>query len=656
MKLTSIIIVFVLAVFANDVVAQQIDQNIVQDIIFQTDVHQCSHSKQHSLSQKAAPSSKSFAASNIDIKYHRMHWYIDPSVNYIKGSVYTLFTTTQPGVARISFELEHNMQVDSVLYHNQLISFADSASYLINVYLPNSLALNTLDSLEIFYQGAPGQGAGFGAFIKDSHNGDPIIWTLSEPYGAREWWPNKNDLSDKMDSIDVFVHTPNGQRAASNGLLVEEYQSDSAHKIYHWKHRHPIATYLVAIAVTNYAVYSDYANLGSGVVQVLNYVYPEDSATAITQTPQVISSIQLYSQLFIDYPFMDEKYGHAQFGWGGGMEHQTMSFMGGFSHSLMAHELAHQWFGDMVTCGSWHDIWLNEGFATYLTGLTYEPLTTLPYWNTWKSQTMNHVIGASDGSVYCDDTTSVSRVFSSRLSYSKGAYVLHMLRWVCGDSAFFAGIKNYLNDPALKFAYATTDDLKAHLEASSGLNLTGFFADWYYGQGFPIYTVYCNQVVADSLTIYLNQSTSHSSVSFFEMPVPIRLQTATIDTIVVLNHLYSGQEFTIHLDEFITNVKFDPEIRLISSSNIIDNVGINAANADSKLQVTPNPSQNYFEINCSEPIEQITVFDLSGKLLIQIDGLHHSQYQLNMSQYVTGTYFLRIKSNQQILNRRIIKD
>ena len=631
--------------------AQKPKTELELDIINNTAVKSCSHNKQ----QLFASMTNSYAASNIDIKYHRMHWNIDPAVNYISGSVYSLFETTENNVNIITFELDTTMQVDSVLYHGQKIAFADSTTYLLNLYLPSPVSNNTLDSIEIFYQGAPGAGLGFGAFIQDYHNGTPIIWTLSEPYGAKEWWPNKNDLSDKIDSIDVYVKTPIGQRAASNGLLVEESTVDNK-KLYHWKHRHPIATYLVAIAVTNYAVYSDFAAINSGVVEVLNYIYPEDSATVVTQTPAVVSSIQLYSNLFIDYPYLDEKYGHAQFGWGGGMEHQTMSFMGGFSHALMAHELAHQWFGDMVTCGSWHDIWLNEGFATYLTGLTYEHMQGTPWWESWKHQTMNNVINYPDGSVYCDDTTSVNRIFDSRLSYNKGAYVLHMLRWVCGDSAFFAGIRNYLNDPALSYGYAHTSDLKAHLEASSGLNLTEFFDDWYYGQGYPIYNVSAYQSSTDSITITLNQTSSHSSVSFFEMPVPVRIKGIGFDSIVVFDNTFSGQQYSVAVDSWIDTLEFDPDIHLISRNNISSNIGISEHNTDNKLFIAPNPTKNYIVINSKDKIKNIELFDVSGRKLESFNNLNINEYTINLNNNVTGIYLLRISTNQQTFIKKVVKD
>ena len=631
--------------------AQKPKTEIELDIINQTAVNLCSHNKQ----QMFADITTSYAGGNIDIKYHRMHWNIDPAVTYISGSVYTLFKVTENNTHIITFELDTAMQVDSILYHGQNITFADSATALLNLYLPSALSNNTIDSVEIFYQGAPGAGLGFGSFLQDNHNGAPIIWTLSEPYGAKEWWPNKNDLSDKIDSIDVYVKTPMGQRAASNGLLVGESVVGN-HKLYHWKHRHPIATYLVAIAVTNYAVYSDYATINSGVVEVLNYIYPEDSATVVTQTPNVVSSIQLYSNLFIDYPFINEKYGHAQFGWGGGMEHQTMSFMGGFSHSLMAHELAHQWFGDMVTCGSWHDIWLNEGFATYLTGLTYEHMPNTPWWESWRHQTMNSVTNYPGGSVYCDDTTSVGRIFSSRLSYSKGAYVLHMLRWVCGDSAFFAGIRNYLNDPALSYGYAHTSDLKAHLETASGLNLTEFFDDWYYGQGYPTYNVSVYQSNLDSITVTLNQSSSHSSVSFFEMPVPIRIKGNTFDSIVVFDNTFSGQQYTLGVNSWIDTVEFDPEIHLISKNNISSNVGISRYNTDNELFIAPNPTKNTILIKSKDIINNIDLFDVSGRKIKSFNRLNINDYTIDLTNNVTGIYLLRISTSQQTFIKKVVKD
>ncbi|MBL0103769.1 MAG: hypothetical protein IPP51_08435 [Bacteroidetes bacterium] len=247
--------------------------------------------------------------------------------------------------------------------------------------------------------------------------------------------------------------------------MLSAVEQNGSTNTYQWKHRYPIAAYLVCLAVTDYAEYSHWVPYGSDLLEVQNYVYPEDSAFAVTQTNQIVPIMQLYDTLFGIYPFQNEKYGHAQFNWGGGMEHQTITFVSGFDFELIAHELAHHWFGDKVTCASWHDIWLNEGFATYLALLCYEHMDP-NYWLMSKQYYISSVTSSPDGSVYCPDTLDPNRIFDGRLSYFKGAMILNQLRWVIGDSAFFAGCNNYLTDVACAYGFATTDQFRQHMEAA----------------------------------------------------------------------------------------------------------------------------------------------------------------------------------------------
>lgn len=587
-------------------------------------------------------SSKSTAGSMIDLYHSECRWTINPAQLSISGSVLHRFTMTSDSVQDITFDLNSNLSVDMVKSNGISLSFGQSNDVL-TISKTSWASAGMADSVRIWYHGVP-QGSGFGSFVQANHGGSPIIWTLSEPYGSKEWWPCKNGLTDKMDSIDVFVTNPSGYRAASNGVLISEFDNGTS-VLSHWKHRYPITSYLVAIAVTNYAAYSDYATLRNNQqLPILNYVFPEDSAAWAAASPGVVPVLEYFDSLFSLYPYPDEKYGHAQFGWGGGMEHQTMSFMGGHSHSLMAHELAHQWFGDMITCGSWEDIWLNEGFATYLTGLTYERLFNGVYWDPWKIQTINHVVSDPGGSVRVDDTTSVSRIFSSRLSYSKGALVLHMLRWVCGDSAFFAGIESYLADPAVEYGYAHTPDLQFHLQNASGLNLTEFFNDWYFGEGYPSYTAHVEWLTNTDYHVYIDQYSSHPSVSFFEMPVPLRFMGPGMDTLIVFDHTSTGQMFNLSLPVKPDSVHFDPDLWLCATYNsILISTGENGVDMEARLWPNPTSDQLILELPVADAA--IEVFDASGRTFALDFISQGNRMETDVSKLPSGKYFVRISAD-----------
>ncbi len=629
---------------------------------------------------------RSLIGSNYDLNYHRLYWELDPTKNYIKGSVTSYFKATAQ-MASMSFDLDTAMRVDSVVFHRQKQTFTHTVDKVLQISLSTPVTAQATDSIIVYYQGAP-SGSGFGSFSVTTHGAakDPILWTLSEPYGSRDWWPSKMDLNDKIDSVDIFVKTPKVYRAGSNGLLVEETAPDTTSKIYHWKHRYPIAAYLIGVSVTNYVQFTEriplYGGGGHDTLNCLNYVYPEYLADAIPRSHDFVQVMQLYDSLFIPYPFKKEKYGHAQWNWGGGMEHQTMSFVNNLEAGLINHELAHQWFGDLVTCGSWQDIWLNEGFATYLTGLTYERLYNGVYWKTWKSQTIATVVSAPNGSVLVDDTTSVNRIFSNRLSYSKGAYVLHMLRWVVGDSAFFAGLRSYLRDPKLAYSYAHTADLKRNLEQASGKDLTYFFNQWFYGQGYPTFTLgVCTAGSANRYQINMGQTTSDSSVPLFNLPVPLRLKNkAGKDTTIVLNYSSSTsfQNNEIALSFKPDSFAIDPDLHLAAKYNIYLDKGTAPAvagvfySACSLVpteeiaaglisRIFPNPVSDRLEIELDQSLKSVPVllqlFNITGQAVYnQKETYRASPLEINMSGLPVGIYILKLTQNGQIAAKKVLKN
>ena len=580
---------------------------------------------------------------NYDLKYHRCEWQVDPDTNYIAGNITSYFVPVISNFNEIYFDCSIALTVDSVLYQGNIMSFNHLAGDILQISLGATLPQGILDSVTIYYQGTPVNSTSLGGtFVQAGHLNDSIIWTLSEPYGAMEWWPCKQDLNDKIDSVDIIVTTPQKNRVGSQGLLVSE-TTVGPNKVYHWKHRYPIPAYLISLTVTNYVQYTDTAHLVAGDVEVLNYVYPEDSAAWAQATPEVTTMMEVLDTLLGGYPFQNEKYGHAQFSRGGGMEHQTMSSMNNYSFSLMAHELAHQWFGNKVTCGSWEDIWLNEGFATYLTGMMHYYIA--PIWfDGWKEQVRNAVIAQPDGSVFCTDTTDVSRIFSGRLSYNKGAYLLRMLQWKLGYQDFFQGLRNYLADNNLAYSYAKTPDLQGHLETVSGQNLNEFFNDWYYGEGHPTYQVTWTQVGANA-TFTLNQSQSHPSVSFYEMG---------LDTTFVFDHTFSGEQFNVNVPFVIDSVFFDPELWILAAPATILSLE-NFEEQDNQIIVYPNPSSSSFQIwlTGTANVKSIKLFNSIGQEVTPaITEKANNYFEVQSQNLSGGNYIIEIRMNDNVVRKK----
>lgn len=595
---------------------------------------------------------------NYDVKYHRLEVAVDPSIAYISGDVTTYYEAKSP-LNQIVFDLADNMTVSQVLQRGNSLEFAHNSNDEVVISLSQEQPMGVLDSLTISYSGNP-VSSGFGSFEVSSHNESPVLWTLSEPYGAKAWWPCKQDLIDKTDSIDVYISTPlnnpDGDTyvAVSNGL--EQSQViDGGNKITHFRHNYPIPAYLVAIAVTNYAVYADTVTNNGDPFEIINYVYPEDLVATQAKTPVTLDIMNLYIDLFGDYPYADEKYGHAQFGWSGGMEHTTVSFMGSFSRNLIAHELGHQWFGNKVTCGSWRDIWLSEGFATYMSGLVIENLDGEKPFKNWKQQTVASITSAPDGAVHLTeaDTLNVSRIFNGRLSYNKAGMLLHMLRKKLGDTDFYQGLKNYLNDPDLAYGYAKSEDFIRIMEEASHQDLSEFFADWLYGQGYPSYTLQWHQSSPAEIELKLGQTQSHSSVSFFEAMVPVRLVGTSGETMdLMLNHTVDEENFTKSINFTVTDVLINPEFDLISKNNVVLSTDKNLV--DTELLFYPNPVSQSVNIKKPESmtIDRIQIYNVFGQL-IYTSGYTTS---INLSSFSSGLLFVELHTNKGKLNKLLLKN
>ncbi|NOZ08008.1 MAG: peptidase M1 [FCB group bacterium] len=493
---------------------------------------------------------------DFDVKYYDLFLQLFPDSETVDGSAGVLVESLIDGLPDITLDLAYGMTVESVTdtNGNDLVFSHNYADQLI-ITLP--AAINTGETFEavIYYNGAPAA-TGFGSFGFDSYSGQDMIWSLSEPYGARDWWPCKDTPDDKADSVDISIKVPSNLIVASNGLLVDTITEDSW-TTYNWQERYPIATYLVSVAIYPYTVFYDWFTYGeSDSMRLDYYVYPNHYNLVQYNYGQTKNMLAGFSDRFGLFPFIDEKYGHAEFVWGGGMEHQTITSLGGYSQFLISHELAHSWWGDMVTCANFHHIWLNEGFATYGQAM-WEEIKDGDIQSLHNEMWGKRYLGA--GTIYVSDTTDVGTIFNGNLSYNKASWVLHMLRHMVGDSLFFAGLQEYRS----RFAFSTvvTEDFRDTMEDITGRDLHHYFERWIYGEYYPIYqsapSYYSSTNGSNLVRVVISQGQESPP---FWMPIDIRIvSTAGVEYNFIAENTEDGQEFYFVVDGTPDYLLLDPD-------------------------------------------------------------------------------------------------
>jgi len=483
-----------------------------------------------------------------------VHWYdldlvFTPATSQVSGTVRMQATVLQGPLTTLDLDFLANMVVDQVQAGGVTTSFSRVADVL-TVNLDRSYASGELVDVRVTYHGSPVAGS-FGMQIANSRQ---LIWSLSEPYGARSWWPCKDIPSDKADSVTIRYTVPSGLTTASNGTLLSSIDNGTT-AVTRWRESHPISTYLVSIASYPYTHTVDwYRPSPTDSMRIDFFNFPETAPGAAPVQAKVKTMIASHAGHFGPYAFLDEKYGHAQFVFGGGMEHQTCTSLGSFAEFVVAHELAHQWWGDWVTCRDFHHIWLNEGFATYGEALWDETNGGLAAYH--DNLSFNKYFGP--GTVYVPDTTSSSRIFDSNLSYDKASWVLSMLRHVVGDATFFTALQAYGTGHA--YSTASTEDFEAVFESVSGRNLFKFFQEWVYGEYFPIYRADWSVAAAPftgyDVTLNLLQ---RQPWQLFTMPVDVRITGVGGPQDFVVQDSLAAQTFTLHVPYLPTAFAIDPD-------------------------------------------------------------------------------------------------
>ncbi|SOD78035.1 M1 family aminopeptidase [Spirosoma fluviale] len=554
---------------------------------------------------------------SIDVTYYGLDLRLTTSPNTLRAATTVTLKSTVATLSSFYLDLNsttattgEGLRVDSVKAGNQKLVFQHAQNRL-TITPSQPLATGQAFTFTVFYQGIP-NGAAKGSFKFDKHEStdDPVIWSLSEPYGASDWFPCRDTPADKADSSSVRITAPGRLVSVSNGTLVSTTTNTDSTRTYFWRNSYPIAQYLISIAVSNYSEYNTPFTYGSQTMPVVHYIYPENLAQVQANLDRTPDMIRLFSNRFGAYPFLREKYGHAQFARNnGGMEHQTISSMGisSLTPNVIAHELGHQWFGDKITCRDWQNIWLNEGFASYTEAIYTESVSGQTGYQNYMNSFMSSARTAR-GSIYVQDISNFNTIFSSSRSYAKGASVLHMLRGVLGDSAFFRTMRTYAESPTLAYKTAVTEDFQAVAEQVSGRSLDYFFKEWIYGEGYPTYKATVSPGSTDkTVTVRLEQRNAvATNPASFTMPVQLQIKSATGDTTVMVVNDRADQTFTLPVKGAVSGLIIDPSNWILKTVESVS-ISSSATPSTSVVTATDEPQPGSFRIYPNPTSETLLV-------------------------------------------------
>ncbi|GJM23710.1 MAG: hypothetical protein DHS20C16_01250 [Phycisphaerae bacterium] len=515
----------------------------------------------HALRAMVPPPVASLRGSDAEIDV--VHCFLDIELglnpNSVTGSNTLDIVSLSDGLTSITLDLFDVMVVGGVWVDGSPVSYLH-ANDQIDIDLGQTFDTDEAFSVRVEYGGAPfhlSAAAGY-----SGTHGSPaveVIATHSQPFNAPAWWPCKNAIDDKF-TMDVWVTSPDWMTVASNGRFdgVDVLSGNRAR--YRWAETYPISVYLVSIAATNYTHWTESYVHSSGVMPVDFYIYPEDVSTVQPLLVDVVSMIETFSHpdCFGEYPFLDEKYGIAQFEGCCGMEHQTITSQGSFPERRTVHELAHMWWGDAVTCATWHDIWLNEGFARYAESLWHERKPGGSH-AAYLSHMMTYRPSSFGGTVYRYDINTTSQIFSVTNVYNKASWVMHMLRHVLGDDVFYDVLAEYRS--TYEDGSATTADFQAVVEMVSGREMDWFFDQWVYQGGAPSYRFgWQSEFIGNQHRLLLHVEQYQTAYPSFTMPIDVVVEyaDASSETFVISNDR-EFQWFIVDTPKVVVDVQLDPD-------------------------------------------------------------------------------------------------
>jgi len=596
---------------------------------------------------------------NFDVTFYYLDVELGLVSPFIRGNVLCRFEATENNTTSIKLSLRREFTVDSI--RGNANSFAVAID-TITIFLDHAFQAGEPGWVQVYYRGVPPVANNTKGLRYTTHaTNQRVIASLSTPFLSYYWWPCKDGPGDKPDSVYVDITIPDTSIAGipviavSNGVLSNVLIAGGK-KTFQWRHRYPIIPYYVMVAVSNYRDFHEtFTGTHNEQFPLDYYVFDEHLGAAqqgVADLPEVMA---VFSDRFGVYPFAAEKYGMTQLGFYGAIENQTNTIINNMGLSyfgVSVHELAHMWFGDMITCKDWHHGWLNEGFATYSEALWSEHTGGFAAYRNY----VQNFTFMSGGTLYLQDITNPFNIFIP-IIYDKGAFVLHMLRGVLGDSVFFASLSAYSANPDFRYGHATTEDFQGVCETISQRNLDFFFEQWVYDQYYPTYTFSFTQNTATGETRATIRQTQSSlgRRPVFEMPVQLKFlfQEGGDTTVTVWNN-QQVQTFPFVISRAISSMQFDPDIWILRTAQTVSvNDGTELPSGFMLGQNYPNPfnpkTTIVYEVKSRESIS-LRVFDMLGRevamLVKEVKEPGKYRIEWDAGNLTSGVYYYQLRAGE----------
>ncbi len=532
----------------------------------------CSRAKTASVERAAAARELQLKSFNdpltlqTDVEHYRIELEVEPTTQFIDGRTTMTVTCVEDGVTAFRFWLHSSLTINEVELDGGAADWTRLDEATVEVDLDRTCDTGDDFDLVVDYEGYPVT-TGLSSIVFGTQGDWPVVSTLSEPWFSYTWWAVKEDSRDKATG-ELLITVPSNLTVVANGVRVSNTPLSGERRRFRWATDYPTSPYLFAFAATRFNTFSENFNYSGGSMPVDFFLWPERDTTENRNAwRRSVDMLGTFSDLFGLYPFVEEKYAIYNFPFGGGMEHQTATGQGGdnaFSENLTAHEAAHQWWGDMVTCATWSDIWLNEGFATYSAALwfEYQSGTSNPEGlRGYMSQARPDEV---DEAIYIQNPVDVGRIFSGNYSYRKGAWVVHMLRGIVGTETFFEILDAYRD--RFEYSAATTEDLRQVAEEVWGGDLEWFFDEWVYGGGAPAYR-YGHQEHEIAGQRYLEISLEQTQTEgAFAMPLEIEIGEDGQRRRLTVWNSETTQHYLVPVSAPVDALALDPDVWILTRS------------------------------------------------------------------------------------------